>query len=77
MVIKMKARASLYWIKVGLLIGLGFILVQIFAPLAATLILLAIVCIPIIILFGTIGRSIDSLIGYYKLRKGWADRAKR
>jgi hypothetical protein len=77
-------KGSLYWIKVDLLIGLGFLLVQIFAPTTIVLIPFAaiaaiavLILLLVILLFGTAGRLLDSLLGYFKLRQGWVDRANR
>ena len=66
-----------YWIKVGLLIGFGFLLIQILAPIAIVLLPFAAIGILIILLFGTAGRYLNSLLCYFKLKQGWAERSNR
>jgi hypothetical protein len=74
-------NSNFYWIKAGMLIGLGIILGIIFAlcllPYSIFLGLFLIAACLIILLLGTGARYLGRVAANHKLRQGWADRAHR
>jgi hypothetical protein len=81
-------KSNFYWFKVGLFIGLGFLVAYwlgsflglflitsaIFFPLLSGIVLLAL----FVAFCGRfLGRTINRIQGDLRLRQGWADRARR
>ena len=66
-------KPPLYWIKVGLLIGLGFFLFQFLLPIG----LLALPFVLLVLLFAAFGILCRRIKGASDLKSGWAERNKK
>jgi len=66
-------KSNFYWIKVGLLIGLGTLLVKFLLPVGIIAVLFAL---PILVV-GFVARSLGKIVGHFKLKHGWAERNQR
>ena len=81
-------KSNLYWFRVGLFIGLGFLVAYWFLSFVGLFLITSAVFFPLLLgvaliclcvaFFGRfLGRTINRIQGDLKLRQGWADRARR
>ncbi len=67
-------KSNFYWIKVGLLIGLGFMLAKFLLPFGILALFFLVPFFVIVPILGFAARSLGAVVGYLKMRHGWMKR---